>query len=78
MTWTMYVVPLCPYYNADDTNIFYKGNKMEDLVKIINGELENISVWLKNKQIVTEHTKDAFYYVSKRKIDDVHSGHNNW
>ena len=67
-----------PILFADDTNLFYKGNKMEDLGKIINDELENISLWLKNKQIVTEHKKDAFYYVSKSKIDDVHSGHNNW
>ena len=27
-----------PILFADDTNIFYKGNKMEDLVKMINGE----------------------------------------
>ena len=33
-----------PISFADDTNLFYKGNKMEDLVKIINGELENISL----------------------------------
>ena len=36
-----------PILFADDTNLFYKDNKMEDLVKIINGELENISLWLK-------------------------------
>ena len=36
-----------PILFAYDTNLFYKGNKMEDLVKIINGELENISLWLK-------------------------------
>ena len=36
-----------PMLFADDTNLFYKGNKMEYLVKIINGELENISLWLR-------------------------------
>ena len=50
-----------PVLFADDTNLFDKGNKMENLVKIINGELENISLWLKIN--VTEH-KNMHYIIS--------------
>ena len=34
---------------ADDTNLFYKGNKMKCLVKIIDGELEKYITMVKNK-----------------------------
>ena len=36
-----------PILFADDTNLFYKGADFGELVKSINAELENISLWLK-------------------------------
>ena len=36
-----------PILFADDTNLFYKGVDFDELVKSINAELENISLWLK-------------------------------
>ena len=52
---------------ADDTNLFYKGNKMEDLVKIINGELENISLWLKINKLSLNIKKPHFIMFQKGK-----------
>ena len=49
-----------PILFADDTNLFYKGKKMEYRVKIINGELENISLWLKLNELSLNTKKTHF------------------
>ena len=61
-----------PILFADDTNLFYKGNKMEDLVKIIPGELENTSLWLEINKLLLN---TLLYF--KEETDDVHYGHKN-
>ena len=45
---------------ADYTYLFYKGDKMEDLVKIINCEPENISLWLKINKLSLNTKKTHF------------------
>ena len=61
-----------PILFADDTIIFYKGNKMDDLVEIINGELENIALWLNIDKLSLNIKKTYFIIVQTH---DVHSGH---
>ena len=56
-----------PTLFADDTNLFYKGDKMEDLVKIINGELENISLWLKINKLSLNIKKTHFIMFQRGK-----------
>ena len=56
-----------PILFADDTNLFYKGNKMEDLVKTINGELENISLWLKINKLSLNINKTHFIMFQRGK-----------
>ena len=56
-----------PMLFADDTNLFYKGNKMENLVKIINGELENISLWLKINKLSLNIKKTHFIMFQRGK-----------
>ena len=56
-----------PILLADDTNLFYKGNKMEDLVKTINGELENISLWLKINKLSLNINKTHFIMFQRGK-----------
>ena len=56
-----------PILFADDTNLFYKGNKMEDLVKTINGELENISLWLKINKLSLNIKKTHFIMFQRGK-----------
>ena len=54
-----------PILFADDTNLFYKGNKLDVLVKNINDELENISLWLKVNKL-SLNIKKTHFIVFKR------------
>ena len=56
-----------PILFAYDTNLCYKGNKMEDLVKTINGELENITLWLKINKLSLNINKTHFIMFQRGK-----------
>ena len=58
---------LCAQLFADDSKLFYKGNKMEDLVKNFNGELENISLWLKINKLSLNIKKTHFIIFQRGK-----------
>ena len=49
-----------PILYADDTNLFYKGADIDELVKSINAELENLSIWLEINKLSLNVIKTNF------------------
>ena len=56
-----------PILFADDTNLFYKGADFGELVKSINAELENISLWLKVNKFSLNVKKTHFIIFQRGK-----------
>ena len=55
-----------PILFADDTNLFYSGSSLDDLVRRINDELCNISTWLKVNKL-SLNIKQTHYIIFHRK-----------
>ena len=59
-----------PRLFADDTNIFYFSNKVDDLAKVINSELTKLDEWFKaNKLLInTSKTNHCLFKPNRNKI----------
>ena len=67
-----------PILFADDTNIFYKGADFGELVKSINAELENISLWLKVNKFSLNVKNDTFYHIPERQKPNIPYRNKDW
>ena len=60
---------LDPIIFADDTNLFYSNNNIQDLFSTVNEELKHISTWFHANKLSlnTGKTKYTFFHKSKRR-----------
>ena len=42
---------LLPILFADDTHVFLNGNNIDQIIKILNGELNNVFLWLNSNKL---------------------------
>ena len=56
---------------ADDTNIYFESNNLQDLENVVNKELKQLSLWLKINRLALNISKTNFliFQSTKRKID---------
>ena len=59
---------------ADDTSVLLNGNNYSNLIKLLNSELENLSIWLKSNKL-TLNVQKTYYMVfhSSRIKTDTHA-----
>ena len=50
---------------ADDTSVLLNGNNYSNLIKLLNSELENLSIWLKSNKL-TLNVQKTYYMVFHR------------
>ena len=50
---------------ADDTSVLLNGNNYSNLIKLLNSELENLSIWLKSNKL-TLNVQKTYYVVFHR------------
>ena len=56
-----------PIVFADDTNLFINGDNLHDIVITLNGELENISVWLKVNKLSLNVKKTHYMILTSKR-----------
>ena len=52
---------LLPILFADDTNVFLTGNNIDQMIEIMNGELNNVFIWLNSNKLSLNVTKSAIH-----------------
>ena len=58
---------LLPILFADDTNVFLTGNNIDQMIEIMNGELNNVFLWLHSNKLSMNVKKTQFMVFSLRK-----------
>ena len=53
--------PLLPILFADDTNVFLTGNNIDQMIEIMNGELNNVFLWLNSNKLSLNVKKTAIH-----------------
>ena len=68
------------YLFADDTNIYYENDSLEEMEKIINIELKKLSFWLRSKTnfVIFRHYNKKLKYITTLKIDKKAIDEKNW
>ena len=54
---------LLPILFADDTNVFLTGNNIDQMIEIMNGELNNVFLWLNSNKLSLNVTKRNSWYL---------------
>ena len=55
---------LLPILFADDTNVFLTRNNIDQMIEIMNGELNNVFLWLNsNKLSLNVKNRNSWYLV---------------
>ena len=49
---------------ADDTSVLLNGNNYSNLIKLLNSELEKLSIWLKSNKVNVECSENLLHSVS--------------
>ena len=52
---------LLPILFADDTNVFLTGNNIDQMIEIMNGELNNVFIWLNSNKLSLNVKKTAIH-----------------
>ena len=52
---------LLPILFADDTNVFLTGNNIDQMIEIMNGELNNVFIWLNSNKLSLNVKKNAIH-----------------
>ena len=52
---------LLPILFADDTNVFLTGNNIDQMIEIMNGELDNVFLWLNSNKLSLNVKKPAIH-----------------
>ena len=58
---------LLPILFADDTNVFLTGNNIDQMIEIMNGELNNVFLWLNSNKLSLNVKNPQFMVFSLRK-----------
>ena len=58
---------LLPILFADDTYVFLTGNNIDQMIEIMNGELNNVFIWLNSNNLSLNVKKPQFMVFSLRK-----------
>ena len=70
MTLILYVKKLCPYFFADDSNLFLNGKDIIQLEQELNEILANISEWLKVNKLSLNVKKTHYMIFSNKKAKE--------